>query len=83
MHCKEQGHSCLELIGKGRLNSILSKSNIMPHKVSYYLEKRDPEFDEKMSHVLCVYKEVELQNTSEFPQKQATISCDENLAFRQ
>ncbi|MBS1258820.1 MAG: hypothetical protein MAG551_01883 [Candidatus Scalindua arabica] len=76
-HCKEQGHPCLELIGKGRLNSILSKSNIKPHKVSYYLENRDPEFDEKMANVLCVYKEVALQNASESPQKQVTISYDE------
>lgn len=76
-HCKEHGHPCLELIGKGRLNSILSKSNIKPHKVSYYLENRDPEFDEKMANVLCVYKEVALQKASESPQKQVTISYDE------
>ncbi|MFO0793617.1 MAG: IS630 family transposase [Candidatus Brocadiaceae bacterium] len=76
-HCKEQGHPCLKLIGKGRLNSILSKSNIKPHKVSYYLEKRDPEFDKKMAQVLCVYKEVELQNISEAPQKEVTVSYDE------
>lgn len=76
-HCKDQGHPCLELIGKGRLNSILSKSNIKPHKVSYYLENRDPEFDAKMANILCVYKEVALQNASESPQKQVTISYDE------
>lgn len=76
-HCKEQGHPCLKLIGKGRLNSILSKSNIKPHKVSYYLENRDPEFDKKMAQVLCVYKEVELQNISEAPQKEVTVSYDE------
>lgn len=76
-HCKENGHPCLELMGKGRLNGILSKSNIKPHKVSYYLEKRDPEFDEKMANVLCVYKEVELQNASETPQKTVTLSYDE------
>jgi len=76
-HCKENGHLCLELIGKGRLNSILSKSNIKPHKINYYLEKRDPEFDEKMASVLCVYKDVELQNANETPQKKVTISYDE------
>lgn len=76
-HCKDQGHLSLELIGKSRLNSILSKSNIKPHKVSYYLENRDPEFDEKMANILCVYKEVALQNASESPQKQVTISYDE------
>lgn len=81
-HCKEQGHPCLKLIGKGRLNSILSKSNIKPHKVSYYLENRDPEFDKKMAQVLCVYKEVELQNISEAPQKEVTVSYDEKLGIQ-
>ncbi len=76
-HCNEHGHPCLKSIGKGRLNSILSKSNIKPHKVSYYLENRDPEFDKKMANVLCVYKEVALQNTSASSQKQVTISYDE------
>jgi transposase len=76
-HFKEHGHPCLALIGKGRLNSILSKSNIKPHKISYYLENRDPDFDEKMANVLCVYKEVELQKASETHKKKATISYDE------
>lgn len=75
--CEEHGHPCLKLIGKSRLNSILSKSNIKPHKISYYLEKRDPEFDEKMANVLCIYKEVELQNASETQEKKVTISYDE------
>jgi transposase len=76
-HFKEHGHPCLALIGKGRLNSILSKSNIKPHKISYYLENRDPDFDEKMANVLYVYKEVEVQNASETQQKKVTISYDE------
>jgi hypothetical protein len=32
----------------------------LPHKVCYYLEKRDPEFAEKMAEVLCVYRKVKL-----------------------
>ena len=31
-----------------------------PHKIQYYLERRDPEFDAKMVQVLHVYKEVEI-----------------------
>ena len=31
-----------------------------PHKVRYYLEKRDPAFAEKMAEVLCVYHEVKV-----------------------
>jgi hypothetical protein len=30
------------------------------HKVRYYLERRDPEFDQKMAQVLCVYRGVEI-----------------------
>jgi transposase len=76
-HCQEQGHSCLEKIGKGRLHVILSKSNIKPHKISYYLERKDPDFDEKMANVLCIYKEVEMLNATEENRSQVTISYDE------
>lgn len=76
-HCREHGYTCLALIGKGKLNNILSKSNIKPHKISYYLENRDPEFEEKMANVLCVYKEVEIQNATKSKPKKVTISYDE------
>lgn len=76
-HCQDEGYSCLNLIGKGRLHFILSKSNIKPHKISYYLERRDPDFDEKMANVLFVYKEVEMQNASVEEQNSVTISYDE------
>ena len=76
-HCDEAGFSCLKLIGKSRLHSILSKSNVKPHKINYYLERRDPDFDEKMANVLCVYKEVEMQNASDKEQNSVTISYDE------
>jgi hypothetical protein len=33
---------------------------VKPHKVRYYLERRDPEFAEKMAEVLCVYRKVKL-----------------------
>ena len=64
MSCQEQGHSCLAKIGKGRLHDILSKSNIRLHKISDYLERKDPDFDTKMANVLCVYKEIEMRNAS-------------------
>ena len=31
-----------------------------PHKVRYYLERRDPDFAEKMAEVLCVYRQVKI-----------------------
>jgi transposase len=76
-HCQKQGHSCLAKIGKGRLHDILSKSNIKPHKISYYLERKDPDFDTKMANVLCVYKEVEMLNASNEERTSVTVSYDE------
>ena len=76
-HCQEAGYPELGSLGKSRLHAILSKSNIKPHKISYYLERKDPEFDEKMANVLCVYKEVELQNASYAERRSVTLSYDE------
>jgi transposase len=61
------------------LHTILSKSNIKPHKIDYYLENRDPDFDRKMTNVLFVYKEVEMQNeiADKSQQTSVTISYDE------
>lgn len=76
--CNENGHGCLGKIGKGVLNGILTKGNIQPHKINYYLEKRDPEFESKMATVLHVYKEVSMINDGETKQeKHVTISYDE------
>ncbi|TRX44911.1 IS630 family transposase [Fulvivirga sp. M361] len=78
-HCHKAGYEMLSKIDKGVLNKILSQANIKPHKVSYYLEKRDPDFEVKMAHVLQVYKEIALIN--EIPQdegrKATTLSYDE------
>jgi transposase len=76
--CNENGHGCLGKIGKGVLNGILTKGNIQPHKINYYLERRDPEFEGKMATVLHVYKEVSMINDGETKQeKHVTISYDE------
>jgi hypothetical protein len=39
---------------------ILSQEEIKPHKVRYYLRRRDAEFEQKMAQVLCVYREVQI-----------------------
>ncbi|EQD76028.1 hypothetical protein B1B_01962, partial [mine drainage metagenome] len=31
---------------------ILNEAEIRPHKIRYYVEKRDPDFEEKMTTVL-------------------------------
>ncbi|MBN2008274.1 helix-turn-helix domain containing protein [candidate division KSB1 bacterium] len=59
-HCQKAGHPSLTKLNRGTVSKILSKAPIQPHKIDYYLERRDPNFDEKMVQVLHVYKEVEL-----------------------
>ena len=47
---------------KATVQRILDEQHLQPHKVKYYLERRDPEFASKMKEVLLVYREVMLQN---------------------
>lgn len=77
-NCFENKHDCLNKFNKGTLSKILSRSDIKPYKISYYLERRDPDFEAKMANVLCVYKEVEMYSQEEKPVKQKVIlSYDE------
>jgi transposase len=63
-HAREQGpaagHGCLANLVQGTVCKILGQEEIRPHKVRYYLEKRDAEFEQKMAEVLCVYREVQV-----------------------
>ena len=45
-------------IAQGTVCKLLAEPEVKPHKVRYYLELRDPEFEAKMAEVLCVYQEV-------------------------
>ena len=64
-HGPRAGHECLATLAQGTLCKILSAHAVKPHKVRYYLERRDPDFEAKMAEVLCVYREVELLKQSE------------------
>jgi transposase len=78
-HAVETGHSSLRKAGKATVQRILKESSIQPHKTAYYLEKRDPQFDEKMAQVLMVYKEIQQFREEPSPQerRKTTISYDE------
>lgn len=78
-HAFQAGHNCLKLAAKATVHRILKENKLQPHKIKYYLEKRDPEFDEKMKEVLMVYKEVELWNkkANDEESKVITICIDE------
>src|ERR1039457_6043922 len=61
-HCLAAGHSSLVELSRSKLHRILTQGEVRPHKVRYYVERRDPEFERKMIEVLHVYKEVEIVN---------------------
>jgi hypothetical protein len=56
--------------------------------MSYYLKRRDPEFEEKMAQVLCVYrhvkfvKEVGPAARTQPDDAEAIISYDEKLGIQ-
>lgn len=54
------GFARLANAGKSTVWRILDGNDIKPHKIRYYLEKRDPGFDRKMQEVLMVYRDVSI-----------------------
>ncbi len=44
---------------------LWSEEEIKAHKMRYYLQRRDPDFAQKMVEVLCVYREVALLRAAE------------------
>lgn len=56
-----EGHPRMATVSETTLRKILHDARIKPFQVSYYCEKRDPEFDAKMHDVLVIYKQIEMQ----------------------
>jgi len=52
------GHPSLARAVKPTVQAILRDAPVRPHKIRYYLERRDPEFERKMKAALIVYREV-------------------------
>ena len=59
-HGPAAGHECLANLVQGTVCKILAHAEIKPHKVRYYLERRDAAFEQKMAEVLCVYRQVQV-----------------------
>lgn len=55
------GHMRLSTISQSKVRTILEEADIKPNKITYYCERRDPEFDQKMHNVLLVYKQLSMQ----------------------
>ena len=60
-HAEEAGYPRLKTVTKPWLQKYLKKMDLKPFKIKYYLERKDPDFDNKMHEVLLVYKQVEMQ----------------------
>ena len=58
---EEEGHPRMATVSESTLRKILKKAKLKPFKVTYYCEKRDPDFEAKMHDVLVIYKQVSLQ----------------------
>lgn len=78
-HASSAGHECLKRAVKATMHRILKSQELQPHKVRYYLEKRDEEFERKMHEVLIVYKEVTAKNSKHNDRTDniVTLSVDE------
>jgi transposase len=82
-HGPASGHACLASLVQGTVCKILNRQEVKPHKVRYYLERRDAEFEQKAAQVLCVYRTVKLLKETAAASKQkpsealAIISYDE------
>ena len=86
-HAKQEGFPALSNAAKATVHRILVAEELQPHKVRYYLERRDPEFKEKMKTVVTVYQEVSLYRdasekdaqagTKAVPPKVITVAVDE------
>src|SRR5712675_2020682 len=59
-HGPRAGHDCFAHLVQGTVCKLLGQEEIKPHKVRYYLERRDAEFEQKMAEVLCIYREVQV-----------------------
>jgi transposase len=75
------GFPRLSRAGKSTVWRILDENEIKPHKIRYYLEKRDPDFDRKMQEVLLVYRDVSIAADGAVhdgrPETIYTVSVDE------
>jgi hypothetical protein len=61
-HAVQAGYPALSQAAKATVQRILDAQSLRPHKVTYYLERRDPNFLSRMKDVLLVYQEVAMQN---------------------
>jgi transposase len=82
-HATQAGFARLAHASKTTVWRILNSHELKPHRVRYYLERRDALFERKMAEVLMVYRDVNLYRAGlagvhdARPQPIFTVSVDE------
>lgn len=80
-HAHDAGFERLANAGKTTVWRILDAHELKPHRVRYYLERRDAQFERKMAEVLMVYRDVSLYRADAVhdarPAPIYTVSVDE------
>ena len=81
-HARERGpaagHACLAELAPSTVHEVLNSQPVKPHKVRYYLQRRDPAFEERKAEVLEVYAAAEmLRQIPEADRPVAVLSYDE------
>jgi transposase len=80
-HATSAGFPRLASAGKTTVWRILDAHELKPHRVRYYLEQRDTQFERKMAEVLMVYRDVSLYRAEAThdarPAPVYTVSVDE------
>lgn len=78
----ESGFPRLRDTNKTTVWRILNERDIKPHRIRYYLERRDADFERKMHEVLMVYRQLSLHAHATTPVRAAaapiySVSVDE------
>ena len=76
-NCENEKHEALKTVSISTLSVILNEASIKPHRIRYYLEKRDEDFEKKMEEVLIVYKKVQMKLEKKLQDEYIMVSYDE------
>jgi len=77
-HGPVAGHACLAEVASSTVHEVLNNPPVKPHRVRYYLQRRDPAFEERKAEVLEVYAAAEmLRQMPEADRPVAVLSYDE------
>ena len=77
-HGPVAGHACLAEVASSTVHEVLNNPPVKLHRVRYYLQRRDPAFEERKAEVLEVYAAAEmLRQMPEADRPVAVLSYDE------